>query len=414
MRVWAFPSFYPYDYPGMSFLGTFAHFQYKGLIEAGVDLKVIVPVEWAPPFPFSHMYKGWKDARKFAYPKMRVYDGVTVYHPRIANMRPGRIFNKPYMERYVETIVNFFSGNKIKLDPTQDIFYSQWLPDSRYVQQAAHKLGVKSAILAIGDDVIVWPKSSAHNYEGFKDLLLHADLRLANADYLMREANNIINEKLPYKIVYFGVDYNLFKPVHTDADRLKLRTKYNIPNDKIVIATVATALVRKGWLDLFDALAEVKKNNNNFVLAAVHAGMKDFEMLDEIRKRGLTDNFVNVGEVPPASLNEIYNAADIFCLPSHWEGLATVVIEAMSSGLPVLTTDICGHPEAIQHGVNGILVQAKQPYAIAQELLSLINDPRKRKELGENARKFIVDKWGSFADNAAKLKVMLEQTLNEK
>ena len=410
MSIWAFPSFYPYDYPGKKWNGTFAHFQYKGLIENGADLKVIQPVLWHPPFPFSELFPDWKNSRALAYPSERVYDGVTVYHPRIPNMRPNRLMKGTGVDRYVETVARFFRDRKIQLDPKRDIFYSQWLPESALVQRAAHKLGVKSAILAIGDDVIVWPKDSEGNFKEFRKLMLEADIRMANADYLMREANKLIGTDLPYKVVYFGVDHNQFKP-GTRENNLALRKKYNIPTGKVVILIVGTALVRKGWLDLFDALMEVKKTNNDFVLAGVHAGNADFIVADEVEKRGLTANFVNVGEIKPAQLNELYNASDIFCLPSHWEGLATVVIESMSSGLPVITTNVCGHPEAVKSGVNGILIPPKEPMVLAAELLSLISDEPKRKYLGENARKFIVNEWGSFADNAAKLKKILDSAL---
>ena len=413
MRIWAFPSFYPYDRPGQSFLGTFAHFQYKGLIANGADLNVVLPVLWHPPFPFSKLHPQWKESEKMHYPKSRVYDGIKVYHPRISNMKPNRFVKKTILERYVASIVAFFSENNITLDPSIDVFYSQWLPDSVFVQIAAHQLGVRSAVLAIGDDVIVWPGSNNKNFDAFKKLLLESDLPLANADYLMREAEQIIDEKLPYKIVYFGVDYNQFKPID-EAGSLRSRKKYGLPADKIVILTVGSALVRKGWLDLFDALVEIKKTNSEFVIAAVHGGLKDIDLIEEVNKRDLTDQFVNVGEIPPNRLNEIYNAADIFCLPSHWEGLATVVIESMSSGLPVITTNICGHPEAISSGLNGILVPPKDHQVLAREIQALINDKEKRTELGKNARKFIVEKWGNYSDNAAKLKIMLEELLVKK
>ena len=410
MRVWAFPSIYPYDYPGRSFAGIFAHYQYKGLIEHGVELKVIQPVVWHPPFPFHHLHASWKEMHALSYPKTRVYDGITVYHPRIANMRPNRLVKKSYAERYVDAIVNFFVANKIALNPKEDIFYSQWLPDSIYVQQAAHKLGIKSAILAIGDDVVNWPGGSKDNFEHFKKLFLEADLRLANTGYLMKEANKLVNEDLPYGVVYFGVDYNLFKPTTPD-NKLILRHKYGIPADKIAILIVGSALVRKGWLDLFDALVEVKKMHGNFVLVGVHGGLKDIDVTEEINKRNLSSNFINIGEVAPSNLHELYNTADIFCLPSHWEGLATVIIESMSSGLPVITTDMCGHPEAVTNGVTGVLIPPKDKAMLAKELIGLINDKDRRVFLGANARDFIVNKWGNFADNAAKLKNMLESTL---
>ena len=90
MRIWAFPSIYPFDRPGMKWSGIFAHRQYKGLIENGAELSVVIPVPWSPPFPFSNLHPEWKHYAELNYPRKRVFDGITVYYPRIANMRPKR------------------------------------------------------------------------------------------------------------------------------------------------------------------------------------------------------------------------------------------------------------------------------------------------------------------------------------
>ena len=412
MRVWAFPSIYPIDKPGLKWSGIFAHRQYKGLIENGASLTVIVPLPWYPSYPLSLLHPEWNSQQKSGYPYKRVYDGITVYHPRIANFRPNRFVKKSYTERYVDAIVNFFKDNNITPDPRTDIFFSQWLPVSAYVQLAAHKMGIKSAILSIGDDVIVYPHEKKESFDSFKKTVIEADVRFACADYLGRETNKLIGLDLPYDVIYWGVDHNFFKPAPA-ADIAVTKKEYNIPDDKIIILTVASPIKRKGWLDLFDALQEVKKVNANFMQVAIGGGPTDFDLNEEAQKRGLSANFLNLKEIDPGLLNRLYNTADIFCLPSHWEGLANVVIEAMSSGLPVITTNVCGHPEIINSGVNGILVPPHEPGILAKEILTLINSKEQRASLGENARSFIVNKWGSFSDNAAKLYEIFEQSLAE-
>ena len=143
MKIWAFPSFYPFDYPGKKWQGIFAHRQFKGLIQNGADLNVIVPVLWSPPAPFHKLDPNWQKQHEINYPLKRVYDGVTVYHPRISNMRPSRFFKKTYEERYIDAINSLFIDQNIKLERDKDIFYSQWLPDSVMVQKAAHFMRMK-------------------------------------------------------------------------------------------------------------------------------------------------------------------------------------------------------------------------------------------------------------------------------
>jgi len=412
MRIWAFPSIYPYPYEGKIGSGIFAHRQYKQLIELGAELNVVVPVHWHPPYPLSQLHKAWKGAAKFKYPSKRVYEGVTVYHPRIPNRVISRFDKHTPAEYYVLAVIDFFKKNKIKLDPKRDVFYSQWIPDAALVQQAAHRLGIKSAILGIGDDVVVYPHDKEANFNIFKKALVEADLRMANADYLMREANKIIGANLPYSVVYYDVDTDVFKPA-TKEMAAAARAKYKVPAQKVSIVSIGSTLIRKGWLDLFDALQEVRKHTDNFVLVAVHSGAPEFDFVAEVRTRGLAGNVVNIGEIRPGDLATIYHMADIFCLPSHWEGLATVVTESMASGVAVVTTDICGHPEVIDSGKNGILVPVKQPFVLAGELLSLITDEAKRKMLGANARHFMTDVNGTFYKNAVKLLRLLEGLLEK-
>ncbi len=407
MRIWAFPSFYPYNYPGLNWTGIFAHRQYKGLIANGADLKVVYPVLWNPPYPFSLLDKNWEKYRKIAFPQERVYEGVTVYQPRIANIRPSRLMKKNYHERYVDAIVGFFNEKGITLKPETDIFYSQWLPESTMVQDAAHRLGLKSAVLAIGDDVVVWPYSNSTNRKRFEDLWVNADLRFACADYLGKQANEIIGKALPYDIVHWGVDYDFLKPANKE-EKSKLRAQYNISDNRTVILNVGSAIVRKGWIDLMDALVALKKENLDFLLVAIYAGPKELNLKEEAEKRGLAANFLDLGEIPPSGLNKMFQMVDVFCLPSHWEGMANANIEAMSTGLPVITTNVCGHPELIEDGVNGILVPPKQPKILEEKLRALLADAVLREQLGKTARDFIVNKWGNFADNSKNLYKILQ------
>lgn len=402
MRIWAFPSFYPYDSPGKKWHGIFAHRQYKGLIAAGAELCVVQPVLWHPPAPFHQLHKSWKKQAFLNYPQQREYDGITVYHPRISNKKPSRLERKPIDERYIDSIINFFKSKNIRLTPETDIFYSQWLPDATKVQQAAHRMGIKSAIMAIGDDVIIWPHEKPAYMNAFRKVWKEADIRMAVAAYLAKEANNILQEQLPYTVVRRGVEYDSFKPASPE-EKAAVRRQFNIPQDKTIILTIGTAIKRKGWLDIFDALVEVRKSHPEVRLLGVHAGEKDIDLTTETKNRGIDDIFIDLGEVEPKQVAKLYNAAEIFCLPSHWEGIANAVVEAMASGLPVLTTDVSGHPELVTNGETGIMIPAKRPDLVQQELLKLLGNKELQATLGKNARDFIVNKWGNFADNAALL-----------
>ena len=87
----------------------------------------------------------------------------------------------------------------------------------------------------------------------------------------------------------------------------------------------------------------------------------------------------------------ILAAADIFALPSHFEGLPMSVIEAMLTGLPVVATDIRGPREQVIDGLTGLIVPARQAAPLADALRRLTADPALRAAMGEAGRARALD-----------------------
>lgn len=98
-----------------------------------------------------------------------------------------------------------------------------------------------------------------------------------------------------------------------------------------------------------------------------------------------------VGRVPPEAVDNYYRAAGVFCLPSTGdEGLPNAVLEAMSWGLPCVTTDSGGLPSLVGEGNRGVVVPKDEPAILREHLTELLNDPEYRKKVGENAREYVV------------------------
>jgi glycosyltransferase involved in cell wall biosynthesis len=76
---------------------------------------------------------------------------------------------------------------------------------------------------------------------------------------------------------------------------------------------------------------------------------------------------------------------DIFVLPSLFEGTPLTLMEAMGSGLPIVTTETCGMKDVIQHGINGLLIPTRSPRTLAETVGRLIDTPELRETLGRNA-----------------------------
>jgi glycosyltransferase involved in cell wall biosynthesis len=95
-----------------------------------------------------------------------------------------------------------------------------------------------------------------------------------------------------------------------------------------------------------------------------------------------------LGALPQPDLFTLYRAADVVVVPSIWaEPLSRVLLEAMSFGRPVVATTVGGTPEAVEHGVTGLLVPSRDAEALAKAVIELLLDPDRRARMGTAARR---------------------------
>jgi teichuronic acid biosynthesis glycosyltransferase TuaC len=402
MRIWSFPSFYPIDLPNRRWNGIFAHRQNLALRDLGVEVKVVQPVQYKYPFPLDKIFPCPTDIHSRAFPRQRVLDGIQVFHPIVSDPRPNRLFRRSFSENYVQAILDFFQQKKIILNGKEDFFYAQWLPDAGLVQIAARKLGVKCGILVIGDDVTILPKQNQRYREFFVQTLINADFRFSVSDELARESNRIIGQNLDFKIIRRGVNHQYFFPLAVE-EKIKLRKKWGLSEQETVLLCVGSAIENKGWNELLDAVRDLIPVFPALKLMAVYAGRSEINILEGGKTRGIERHLYNLGEVEPAKMPEIFQLADVFCLPSYSEGLSNAVAEAMATGLPVVTTHVGGHPEIIQSGQTGILIEPRSTTALREALRLLLENPKYASGLGINARTFICEIWGDYKINSKKI-----------
>ena len=178
-----------------------------------------------------------------------------------------------------------------------------------------------------------------------------------------------------------GRDPNVFRP--DPVARAALRSAMGIPEDRVVVCIVSRLVRHKGHPELLAAMRGVPHAELWVVgerLASDHG--EDVEAA--FAQAGLGDRLRRLGyrEDVPALLA----AADIFVLPSHFEGLPMSVIEAMLVGLPVVATAIRGPREQVLDGVTGILVPPRDVPALAAALARLAGDAALRRAMGEAGR----------------------------
>ena len=161
---------------------------------------------------------------------------------------------------------------------------------------------------------------------------------------------------------------------------------------------VGRLVPEKGPSVLLDAVDLLRARGRDVELRLVGEG----ELATELARRT-----VLTGPVPQDALPEQYAWADVFCLPSFAEGLPVVLMEAMATELPVVTTRITGIPELVVDRVNGRLVAPGRADLLADALASLADDPDLRARLGGDGRRAVLAQHAVAATSAA-LRGLLE------
>jgi glycosyltransferase involved in cell wall biosynthesis len=118
------------------------------------------------------------------------------------------------------------------------------------------------------------------------------------------------------------------------------------------------------------------------------------ELFGDFESLGLGEAVRFEGRLAARDLADYYRAARVLVVPSIYEGLPMVVLEAMACGTPCVATRVSGHPEAIDHGVNGRLVAPDDPEAMAAACVEILCDSALRERYAREGRKRTVERFG--------------------
>jgi glycosyltransferase involved in cell wall biosynthesis len=161
-----------------------------------------------------------------------------------------------------------------------------------------------------------------------------------------------------------------------------------LPVLDVPVVLFASRLLReKGILDTIEAFAMLRDRvPAHLLVAGEGSAAADAEHL--VRERGLDRHVTFVGRLPPDRLQAAYRRADVFVLPTYaTEGFPTAVTEAMSAGLPVVTSKVRGNADHLVDGTNALFVPPREPRAIAAALELLLTDPALRKRMSAANRR---------------------------
>jgi glycosyltransferase involved in cell wall biosynthesis len=166
------------------------------------------------------------------------------------------------------------------------------------------------------------------------------------------------------------------------------------------ILDVGRLVPEKGAPVLLDAVALLAERGVRVDVRLVGSGDLGAELERIVAAHGIGDRVTLVGPVGQDEILAQYHWADVFCLPSFQEGLPVVLMEAMATELPVVTSTINGIPELVKDGRNGYLLPPGRADLLADALERLAADPDLRVRFGRQARRDVTEDF-SLATCAA-------------
>ena len=397
-------------------LGIFIHQQVKALQSLGVECNVLQPVNWFPPFGLHRFHRIWEKGYKELQSMFSEFEGVQIYHPRIFRKMPSRFFPEDPWERMGKDIAKYIRRNLKLCD--SDLVYAHFLCYEGYASVVTkRKLNIPVIAIARGDDVHDWPEKIPALQKNLKAVYQEADLLLSNSKRLGEDTRKWMSAENIREVftVYNGVDYNKFFPLKNQKEKINIRKQFNLSLQKKYLLCVATPIIIKGWLNLFDAIQEIEVLFENWKLLAIAPEIKYKEAINlkaEIHKRNLQNKIELWGRIKPEDMTLLMRCSDAFVIPSYNEGMSNALLEAMASGLPVIATDVGGHSEVITDHQEGILIPPKDTEKLKKAIIEIISKEDLRESLGKAARNRMI-LLGNYKQNAEKLYNLFSEILKK-
>ncbi len=165
--------------------------------------------------------------------------------------------------------------------------------------------------------------------------------------------------------------------------RSAVRAALGVGESELVVLNAARREFQKGQCYLLDAFAQVRRSVPDAQLwIAGREGNASASLASQVERLGLTEPAVRFlghrSDVP-----DLLAACDVFCLPSLWEGLGGVLLEALGLGVPIVASRLPPVEEVLSEGSDSLLVEPADPHQLAAALTSLLKAPAERRRLSE-------------------------------
>ncbi len=298
------------------------------------------------------------------------------------------------------TIVNidiqyggFLSSTKKLLDLIReekiDIVHSQGARADFYSSVATKLSGQKTknistiAMLVEGYDIGILRKKVYCTLNGFSERFVDKFIVVSGIlKEKLIETHNIQERNI--ETIYNGIELQKYQTYDSDKSSKEIKKEFGIANKDLLVGAIGRMVWQKGFEYLLKSIPEIIKTLPQSKILIVGDGPLRAEMEALGEKLKIGKNIIFAGF--RSDIKEILSALDLLIIPSLCEGFPMVTLEAMALAKPIIATNIEGITEQIKDGVDGILVQPKDPSALAKAAIQVLNDKKLAVTIGLSAR----------------------------
>jgi glycosyltransferase involved in cell wall biosynthesis len=265
----------------------------------------------------------------------------------------------------------------------------------------ANILGTFTGFLA-GIPVVCTLHSAMIRHEYYREILFRAEIFCLR--FLSRGVICVAQAVADVYQEYVGAKKIVIVPNPVDdspsldaEQRNEIRTELMGNPEKTLLLSVGRLIIAKGYSDLIDAFSQISKECPDTMLVIVGPGRLKDSLAQQIQRLNLTNRAFLLGE--RSDVPRLLAASDVYICSSHWEGMPIAVLEAMSAGLPIVSTAVAGLVDIVAG--RGILVPSENPPVLAQAVIEFLGQPEKMRQMGEKARQFVMKEhslqaWGKI------------------
>ncbi|MDO8885285.1 glycosyltransferase family 4 protein [Candidatus Oleimmundimicrobium sp.] len=264
-----------------------------------------------------------------------------------------------------------------------DLIHAHYLFPTGFLALFPHFVRRKSLVVTAHGSDVNFGQSSRFFRSLIKFTCKRATIVIFVSEDLAEKAKSlysISSEKI--RVIDCGVDTEVFLP----QDKIRLREKLSLPLDRKIILFVGNLVKVKGVNFLIESIPDILSSEPNLLTVIIGEGELEEKLKIQVKSLGI-ENFVQFeGFKSHYEIALWMGASDLFVLPSLSEGFGLVVLEALSSGTPVVASKVGGIPELVKDGENGFLVEPANSHNMAKKIGFLLKKDENYLNMSKKAR----------------------------